>query len=268
MKYVVCYSGGHSSAIAAVEIARKYGKENVILLNHDICPRVEDADVKRFKQEVADYLGIPITYANMPDWDKKDQFDCMVAGGGNSFGLIHCTRMLKTEPFHKWLNDNYPVEKGKTNDDITIVYGFDENETSRITRRVGVMAVMGYRTDYPLLWEQRTIHHIEEIGISLPKPYEIFNHANCKGCLKAGKQHWFIVYCLYPTIFERAKWAEKETGFSILKHSFLRDLEEEFELLKGKLPTSEKINPARFWATARKILKEEDDDVLPCECSD
>lgn len=38
MKYVVCYSGGHSSALAAVETVRQHGAENVILLNHDISP--------------------------------------------------------------------------------------------------------------------------------------------------------------------------------------------------------------------------------------
>ena len=265
MKYVVCYSGGHSSAIAAVEVVRRYGKENVILLNHDINSIVEHEDIKRFKKEVADFLGVPITYANMDGWDKKDQFDCMVEGGGNSFGLIHCTRMLKTEPFNKWLNDNYPVEKGRISEDITIVYGFDANETSRITRRVGVMLSMGYKTDYPLLWEQRTIHSIEEIGIHRPETYGIFNHANCKGCLKAGKQHWFVVYCLYPEIFERAKWAEKETGYSILKHVFLSDVEREFEILKGKLPANEKIKPQTFWAKARKLIA--DDDSLPCNCS-
>lgn len=32
MKYIVCFSGGHSSAIAAIECVRKAGKENVILL--------------------------------------------------------------------------------------------------------------------------------------------------------------------------------------------------------------------------------------------
>ena len=30
MKYIVCFSGGHSSALVAIEAAGKYGKENVI----------------------------------------------------------------------------------------------------------------------------------------------------------------------------------------------------------------------------------------------
>lgn len=30
MKHIVCFSGGHSSAIAAVEVIRKYGAEDTI----------------------------------------------------------------------------------------------------------------------------------------------------------------------------------------------------------------------------------------------
>ena len=56
MKYVVCYSGGHSSALAAVETVIRHGRKNTILLNHDISGKVEDEDVKRFKAELADYL--------------------------------------------------------------------------------------------------------------------------------------------------------------------------------------------------------------------
>lgn len=254
MLYIVCYSGGHSSALAAIETVRRYGKENVILLNHDICEKAEHADIKRFKQEVANYLGVQITYANMPGYESKDQFDCMVAGGGNSFGLIHCTRMLKTEPFNAWLNQHYPATKGAVRDDITVVYGFDPGENTRIDRRIEVMNAMGYRTEYPLCNDKRSIYSTEEIGIKRPVSYEIFNHANCIGCLKAGKQHWYVVYCLYPDVFSRAKQAEAKTGFSILKTHFLKDIEAEFAELKAKgLPATEKIKPQIFWAMARKM---------------
>lgn len=72
------------------------------------------------------------------------------------------------------------------------------------------MTAMGYMTDFPMMWNERTIFDIEEIGIKRPITYEIFNHANCKGCLKAGKQHWFIIYCLYPETFAKAKVAEEK----------------------------------------------------------
>lgn len=128
------------------------------------------------------------------------------------------------------------------------------------------MAAMGYQTEYPLLWEERTIRDIEEIGITRPSTYEIFNHANCIGCLKAGKQHWFTVYCLYPDVFEKGKKAESEIGYSILRQGFLEEFEDEFATLKRKmLSPTEKITPQAFWAKARKLIA--NDDCLPCECS-
>lgn len=269
MRHIVCFSGGHSSAIAAIEIVRKFGAENTILLNHDLCPRTEHADIKRFKKEVSDFLGVPITYANMPGWESKDQFDvCMeikaFKTGAQSTAL--CTNRLKTEPFHKWLAENYPVDLPDIRNDVILAYGFDAHEQNRIRRRVGIMAAMGYLTEYPLTWAERTIHDTEEVGIRRPGTYKIFNHANCTGCLKAGKQHWFVTYCLYPEIWEKAKRAENAIGYSILKQGFLVDFEDEFSKLKEKaLPPTEKIKPQTFWATARRFIK--DDDNLPCECS-
>lgn len=83
MKHIVCYSGGHSSALVAIEVTRAFGKDNVILLNHDINPNVENEDIKRFKKEISDYLEIPITYANIkgisnPE-ELPDQFDVTIA---------------------------------------------------------------------------------------------------------------------------------------------------------------------------------------------
>jgi hypothetical protein len=78
MEHIVCYSGGHSSALTAIEVARQHGTEDLVLVNHDIHPSVEAESIKRFKREVAAYIGVPITYANMPGWDTKDQFQVAV----------------------------------------------------------------------------------------------------------------------------------------------------------------------------------------------
>ena len=189
MKHIVCYSGGHSSALVAIEVVRKFGKENVVLINHDIHPNVESCDIKRFKQQVADYLELPITFVNHADWNTKDQFDIVIEAKafkvGNGTAL--CTNRLKTAPFHSWLESN--AEKGVD----VIYYGFDSNETVRIQRRVGVLSNMGYKSDYPLAFWERTIQSTKDIGIEPPNTYANFKHANCTGCLKAGKQHWYIV---------------------------------------------------------------------------
>lgn len=228
MKHVVCYSGGHSSAMVAVEVVRKFGKENVILLNHDMAGHVETADIKRFKREIAEYLGLPITYANHKDLDEKqvDQFDvCIKAKAfkvGNQQEML-CTSRLKTEPFMKWLKENIDdvdltpeeIQELKDSDDpipkdCIVYYGFDDTEPHRVQRKIGILAVQGYRSDYPCaLWpkKDRTIHSSEDIGIRRPNSYDKFKHANCIGCLKAKKTHWYLVYLQRPDIFEKAKAA-------------------------------------------------------------
>lgn len=128
MKHIVCYSGGHSSALVAIEVVRRYGKDNVFLINHDIHPTVEAEDIKRFKREVAAYLDLPITYVNHPNWDTKDQFDIVIDAKafkvGNGTAL--CTNRLKTAPFHDWLGKN--SEKGVD----VLYYGFDAGEREHV----------------------------------------------------------------------------------------------------------------------------------------
>ena len=260
MKYIVCFSGGHSSAIIAIEAVRRYGRENVILLNHGICPRVEDPDIERFRQEVSAYLDIPITPCNMPGYKEKDHFDVCVGIGAFQAvpGQQLCTAKLKTEPFVKWMKRMYPAPKGAVRDDVVVLYGFDPEETRRMERRKRILLSMGYKADFPLAWNNRTITATEEIGIKRPNRYKTFCHANCNGCLKGGKQHWYVTYCLFPDVFEKAKLAEEQIGHTILKPSqgFLCDLEPIFERLKrGGLPPTEKIKPQTFWAMARSIEK-------------
>jgi len=269
VKHVVCYSGGHSSALVAVEVVRKYGKDDVILLNHDIHPSVETEDIKRFKNEVAEYLGIEITYANHLEWDKKDQFDVVIEAKAFKVGsgTALCTNRLKTAPFDKYLNDNF------SDKNCVIYYGFDKNETVRIQRRSSILALKGYRTEYPLAFWERTINSIEEIGISPPNTYSQFKHANCIGCLKAGKQHWYIVYCTRQDIWEKAKNAEDLIEYSIIKGVYLEELEPQFKLMKeaGVIPT-EHIQSAKFWKQVKELLKSDSNQQLdlqtekPCEC--
>ena len=112
MHHIVCFSGGESSALVAEAVVRKFGREAVTLLNHDINPNLEAADVKRFKAEVAAALGVPITYANyqgLAAAELPDQFDLSKTafkqpGTGNAL----CTYYLKTAPFDAYLAARHP----------------------------------------------------------------------------------------------------------------------------------------------------------------
>ncbi len=268
-KHIVCYSGGHSSALVAIEVSRRFGAENTVILNHDISSWVEDADVKRFKMQVSNYIGVPITFANikgLANSEIPDQFDVTMetkafkVGSGSEL----CTSRLKTEPFMEWLKVNVPDK------DCIIYYGFDENEKARIQRRSGILGAQGYKTDYPLaLWKERTIISTKEIGIDPPMQYSTFKHANCIGCLKAGKQHWYIVYCTRPDVFEKAKLAEDCIGYSIIKDAYLDELEPIFsEMKRIGIPATEHIHANTFWSSVRRagIDTTPDASSKPCEC--
>lgn len=267
-KHIVCYSGGHSSALVAIEVVRKYGKPDVVLVNHDMHFTVEDADVKRFKCEVAAYLDLPITFVNYKD-ATKDQFDVCVEAKAFKVGdgKELCTNRLKTRPFMEYLEKNHPDK------DAIIYYGFDANEQLRIQRRSTFLAAHGFKTAFPLAHGDRTIHAIEEIGIVRPSGYIRFKHGNCIGCLKAGWQHWYIVYCTRPDIWLKAKWAEEEIGYAIHHDDsgpvYLDDVEEKFEAMRrAGIPQTEHIPHQKFWAGARKFIKvNEHQESLPCECS-
>jgi len=267
--HVVCFSGGHSSALVAFEVVRRYGRNSVVLLNHDIHERSEDADVKRFKRDVAAHLGLPITYANHPAWDTMDQFDVVRAAGAfkGANGHVLCTYFLKTEPFRAWLDAH--ADRAVT----TIYYGFDAHETDRIRRRASILGADGWRTDYPLALWPRTILSTREVGIEPPLSYSTFKHANCTGCLKAGRQHWFVVYVTRPDVWARAKEAEADIGYTILNGISLEELEPIFaEMVRAGVVPTERVPHQAFWADAKKrvralpVLAEDSRDARPCEC--
>lgn len=272
MKHIVCFSGGHSSALVAIEVVRKFGKEDVVLVNHDMHFSVEDRDIKRFKQEVADYLELPITFVNYKNAE-LDQFDVCVEAKAfkvntpGQRGYELCTARLKTGPFMKYLEDEHSSK------DLICYYGFDENEADRIQRRSSIMAAHGYETAFPLAFWERTISSTEEIGIHRPSGYSQFKHGNCIGCLKAGWQHWYIVYCTRPDIWLKAKWAEDEIGYSIHHGDtgpvYLEEMEEKFDAMRcAGVPQTEHIPYQKFWADAKKFIKiQSEQSLLPCECA-
>ncbi len=244
---------------------RKYGKENVILLNHNISSHVEHEDIKRFKQEISDYCGVPITYANMENFENMPPLEVCKKLGTFSAGThkAFCTYNLKTEPFYRYLEANFPKST-----DTHVIYGFDWNEDNRINRRTDIIKAMGYTPEFPLAEQNRTINATEEVGIMRPSTYSTFKHANCIGCLKAGRQHWYVVYCLRPDIFEEAKQAEEQIGYSIIKGVYMKELEPKFKEMKEqkRITPNDIENSATFWARVESVLPEQES-LFPCDCS-
>lgn len=257
IRHVVCYSGGIASALVATEVVRRYGTEHTVLVNHDISSWTEDPDIKRFKREVAKTLGITVTQVNIGgelDPDKiPDQFDvCMKAKAFKvGQGTELCTARLKTEPFMDWLRASCPVPQ-----EVTCYYGFEAHETDRIERRRLVLGEMGFNVAFPVAEWERTIFDTREIGSEPPETYEVWKHGNCQGCLKAGLQHWYVVWCRRPDVWAKAKIAEAYIKYTIHREGSLESLEPRFAAMQAAgVPATEQIPSGQFWSIARKRVK-------------
>lgn len=263
--HIVCFSGGNSSAKIAIYLNQQaekglVDKSKIILLNHDININAELKDVKRFKNEISELVGIKITYANMENFKELDQFDVAIKHGGFKFSPVAytCSKHMKTEPFKKWINDNQEIAKN-----AIFYYGFDDTkkEAIRAIRRKRIMIEMG---DY----ETRFIFQdgiIVDNPVALPDQYAYMKHANCIGCFKGGSQHWYVVYCRFPDIWEKAKATEEKIGHSILStmkdkiksKKFLKEFECDFHKMKSLgVEPNENIPSHKFWADAKRLLKE------------
>lgn len=59
MKHIVLFSGGAASSYVAWLVSQKQKKEDIVLLHTPTFSEHPDAD--RFRNEVSEYIGIPIT---------------------------------------------------------------------------------------------------------------------------------------------------------------------------------------------------------------
>jgi hypothetical protein len=277
MQHIVCFSGGHSSALVAIAVVRRFGQQSVVLLNHNINSSKEHPDIKRFKLEVAAFLGVPITYANIgniaDEQQLPDQFDIAARLGAfkqPSTGTALCTYELKTRPFNEFLALNYPAGSA------IIYYGFDYDEQDRIQRRRSILDAQGYATAYPLAEWPDTLESTNEIGIAPPLTYATYKHGNCAGCLKGGIQHWYVTYCHRPDVYEQAEATEALTGYAINRSRAykrvrplpLSELRPTFAQMQADgIPSTEHFPIGKFSWALRNYQLEGVEIRKPCECS-
>ncbi|MHC4463612.1 MAG: phosphoadenosine phosphosulfate reductase domain-containing protein [Planctomycetota bacterium] len=204
MEHVVGFSGGAASAVCAKIVLDTYG--SATLLFHDT--KTEPSDNDRFRDDVAKFLGLPITN----DSDGRDIWQVFKDEGylGNGRNTP-CSRILKQERSLAYLKAHQPA---------TLYLGFTVEEWRRAQRTYARYHRHGIRVAFPLI-EQKIgkadcLHRITTCwGLRLPDMYQHFGHANCMPCVKGGLAYWGLVYLYERPAWERAVQAEKEFGKTI-----------------------------------------------------
>jgi hypothetical protein len=231
------FSGGAASAYAAILVAERENKGDVILLNSDT--GAEHPDTRRFMRDISDYLGIEVTHADAG----YDLWDCIERNHAlPSYFMPFCTRELKLESANRYLAGlgEYVQYNG---------FGVDE---WRRVQRSWARGVVSPLFDLGLTGAEAK-SKLVEMGFRLPEAYEYLEHNNCIPCFKAGKGHFKRVWEHFPCQFAKAVEAESAVGHTVFKGVLLTELAERWEKEKeGSL----------------LLFLEEDEGHIPCACWD
>ena len=229
MKIAVWFSCGAASAVAAKLTLEKYGKEHeVIVLNNPVLE--EDDDNRRFRQQVAAWLGCKIELVINPKWPaasaeevwKKRKFMSGPKGAP-------CTGELKIQARQIW---------EKTNVCDWHVLGFTAEEQHRferfkLTERKNTMAPLIENG----LTKQDCFGVLRKARLRLPRVYGLgYPNANCIGCVKtASPTYWNQVRKVSLGVFNARANLSREIGAKLVrvkgKRIFLDELD---PLAKGR----------------------------------
>lgn len=210
-RVVVWFSCGATSAVAAMEAVKRYGRKNLVVAYCDTGS--EDPTNHRFLVDVESWINHPVTilksekYADI--WDVFEKTGWLVGPAG-----ARCTTELKKAVRQKF-------EKF---DDIQ-VFGYDPSEVPRIVKFMENNPEV--KIWCPLIERNLTKAHclqiIDNAGIQLPMMYQRqisggpYDHNNCVGCVKGGAGYWNKIRVDYPATFDRMAKVERKIGAAICK---------------------------------------------------
>lgn len=216
-KHIVQFSGGAGSAVAAKLVIDEFGTEDVVLLFHDTL--AEHPDAKRFREEVAAYLGVPITERSSGKslWEVIEAHHALPS----SF-MGFCTLELKAQPGEAYLHGL--EAEGQP---FVVYNGMGPDERGRILR--ARMAAQGRDRTLRCPLDEHGIDDPKSVvaswGIELPVCYRYFKHNNCIPCFKAtGLEYWYNVWLHHRPEYERAAELEGRFGYTVRRGESLREL--------------------------------------------
>lgn len=230
MYYIASLSGGVPSAVMAELAIRRYGRSKVWLFFADTL--AEDEDLYRFVDDCMERWGGKLWRYCDGRTPEEVAEDLRIIPNQK---IAPCTRILKIEPFTRWL---WRVPKP-----VTVLLGFDWSEPHRIHERqqwhkkngkwkraTGYQKMPGVYEDYPLLWKPIIFDMFtycrDVMQIEIPRMYKYgFSHNNCRAeCFRQGITTWLLTRDTFPAGYQKkARWELKMQDILGTTHTIVRD---------------------------------------------
>lgn len=260
--HVAMFSGGASSAYVAYRMVQQNGLENCVLFFTDT--QWEDEDNYRFMEEVADYIGLEMTYIVDGRTPEDVFFDMGYLGNSR---LAKCSEEIKVRQTLIYIE-----EKRLEGYEPILYFGIGPHEKHRaenLTNFYEHFPIEPVETRFPLIETFRedldAKHIIEnEWGIKLPRMYALgFEHANCAGrCVRGGYRHYATLYKVWPE-----RYLEQED----MERRFREEFKKDVSILKrkGTRFTLEEYRKMMDEKGYDVLVQEKDDESqsIPCVCT-
>lgn len=221
-RYVVWFSAGAASAVAAKLTLAEQGHENVILAYTD--PGNEHVDNARFIDDCEGWFDHPVErlrserYSSAWEvWEKRRFLN-------SPKGALCTTEMKKMVRFGFEL----PTDRQ--------VFGYTAEEGHRADRFREQNPGVDLLT--PLidrgLTKSDCLAMIDRAGIRLPAMYALgYRNNNCIGCVKGGMGYWNKIRRDFPEVFERMAKLERDIGATVLHDAGGRVYLDELDPTRG-----------------------------------
>ncbi len=228
MLHIVQFSGGAASSYVAKLVAEEH-PDNTILFFHDT--KAEHPDAYRFRRQVAEYIGLPITEVSdgRSLWEVIYDEHCIPQ---ERMGF--CSRILKIEQAEKYYKNLH-----ESGEEFVLYNGFGITEWSRVQKATIRAELSGHKAR-SLLCERMIPDYVvkqtirDRWRICLPETYKHLKHNNCIPCFKGGKGHFFKVWKYYPEQFAKALQAEKDIGYTVFEDISLEELVEKWRVTENQ----------------------------------
>ena len=213
MQHIVLFSRGAQSAYTAFLVAKKHGKDNLVLLHTPTFAEHPDSD--RFGKDFSEFLGVPITEmsAGKSLWELIEEKKFI-----QNHRVDLCTKLLKVEMSQKYFRS--------IDCDFTVYLGYSNSEKHRAQKFIKNNPNM--KVKFPLIEKdissEQAKKNIQFLGLKLPESYLYFEHNNCIPCIKGGKKYWLQVLKYFPEQYWRMSDLEKKFNHTVFKDISLEEL--------------------------------------------
>lgn len=215
MNHIVALSGGKDSTAMALELREREPRPYIY-----VCTPTgnELPDMVAFWDELQTILDRPIikVYAKLGLAEQIDFFKALPSNR-----MRWCTRMLKIEPYKRWLADKTPATSyvGLRADEERLGVVYDDQD--------------GIIQDHPMQrwgWTiQDVVESLRKRGIKIPK------RGDCAWCYDQRIGEWYELWRDHPALWAQGEEKESQTGHtfrSATRDSWpaaMRDLRAKFE---------------------------------------